>query len=69
MGLDRRTRIKAQLRQMGYTQTELAEALGYSRSRVAAVLGGARDSRRLMNAMESQLKQWEEETKCKRQWK
>ena len=69
MGLDRRTRIKAQLRQMGYTQTELAEALGYSRSRVAAVLNGARDSRRLMNALESQLKQWEEETKCKRQWK
>lgn len=69
MGLDRRTRIKAQLRQLGYTQTELAESLGYSRSRVAAVLNGARDSRHLMNVMEEQLKQWEAETKCKRQWK
>ena len=65
MGIDRRTRVKARLLQMGYTQSELADAIGYSRSRIAAVLNGARDGRNLLAVMESKLNQWEDETKCR----
>lgn len=66
MGLDRRTRVQARLLQMCYTQSELAAALGYSRSRIAAVLNGARDGRNLLAVMEETLNKWEDETKCRK---
>lgn len=55
-------RIKHQLDKLGYTHQELADAIGYSRPYVTAVLNG-RIAPYCMEAVELQLKQWWEEAR------
>ncbi|MCI8524941.1 MAG: helix-turn-helix transcriptional regulator [Oscillospiraceae bacterium] len=61
----RTERMKNRLRKLGYTQQELAEAIGYSRSYVTAVLNGRRAPDCLALA-EAQVRQWMDEAAARR---
>lgn len=54
--------IKARLKQLGVTQRELAEAIGYSHAHVSDVLNGA-PSKICIRAIEEQILKWEAEDK------
>ena len=54
----RSERLKYQLDRLGYTHQELADAIGYSRPYVAAMLTG-RPSYRCLRAAEEQVERWE----------
>lgn len=53
-------RVKNRLRKLGYTQQELADAIGYSRGYLAAVLNG-RPAPECLEAAERQVRQWMDE--------
>lgn len=61
----KREQMKNRLRKLGYTQQELAEAVGYSRSYVSAVLNGhvAPDC---LARMEAQVRAWMDEASAAR---
>lgn len=60
MKLTRTNHLKAKLRQLGVSQRELADAIGYSPSYVSEVLNGYR-SEVCLKAIEAKIKEWEAE--------
>ena len=58
-------RVKFRLDQLGYTHQELADAIGYSRPYVTAVLNGRRAGNCLA-AAEAQLRVWQQEEAAQR---
>lgn len=50
-------RLKYQLDRLGYTHQELADAIGYSRPYVTAMLNG-RPCHRCLQAAEAQVERW-----------
>ena len=56
----RAERVKYRLDQLGYTHQELADAIGYSRPYVTAVLNGRRGGQ-CLEAAEAQLAAWQGE--------
>lgn len=56
----RSERLKFQLDKLGYTHQELADAIGYSRPYVTAMLNGY-PSHRCLRAAERQVLRWERE--------
>lgn len=61
----RTERIKNRMRKLGYTHQELAEAIGYSRSHVTAVLNG-RDAPACLALAEAQVRRWMDEAAAMR---
>ena len=61
----RTERIKNRLRKLGCTQQELADAIGYSRSYVSAVLNG-RSAPDCLEAAEAQVHRWLDEAAPRR---
>lgn len=60
MKLTKTNHLKAKLRQLGVSQKELAEEIGYSHSYVSEVLNGYR-SDACLKAIEEKVKEWEAE--------
>lgn len=56
----RSERLKFQLDKLGYTHQELADAIGYSRPYVTAMLNGY-PTHRCLRAAERQVLRWERE--------
>lgn len=56
----RSERLKFQLDKLGYTHQELADAIGYSRPYVTAMLNGY-PTHRCLRAAERQVRRWERE--------
>lgn len=61
----RAERVKYQLDKLGYTHQELADAIGYSRPYVTAVLNG-HPAHRCLTAAEEQLDLWQREEALRR---